>query len=62
MSIQPLAIQRLRQLPIRVLRVLDPAANWLRRELDAARRDTLDDQFMATTRGNAYRRPERLPH
>jgi hypothetical protein len=31
-----------------------PALRWLRRELDAARRDTMDAQFMATSRASAY--------
>lgn len=38
----------------RLHRVIDPAVRWLKRELDAQRRDCLDAQFMATAKGSRY--------
>jgi hypothetical protein len=58
MSIRPPSLPPLRELPNRLLRSLDPAVRWLRRELDTARRDDLDAQFMATSRGGLYRHPD----
>ena len=55
MSIQPPTFRLLRNLPARLVRGLDPAVCWLRRELDTARRENLDAQFLATPRGSVYR-------
>ena len=54
MPIHPSRLHRLNTLPARLARGVDPALRWLRRELAAARRDTLDDQFLATAHGSRY--------
>jgi hypothetical protein len=58
MSIHPPPLTFLGTLPARLARGVGPALHWLKRELDAARRDNLDAQFMATARGSRYQRSD----
>ena len=60
MSIHPPRLSVLGTLPARLVRGVDPAMRWLKRELEIARRDNLDAQFMATARGSLYQRPEKF--
>lgn len=38
-------------------RLLDPALAWLRQELEIARRESQDEQFLATIKGDGYLHP-----
>jgi hypothetical protein len=58
MSIHPPGLTLLGRLPASLARGVHPALRWLKRELEAARRDNLDAQFMATARGSRYQRPD----
>ena len=60
MSIHPPKLTLLGRLPARFAHSVDPALRWLKRELETARRDNLDAQFMATARGSLYGRPDHL--
>ncbi|MBK1670665.1 hypothetical protein CKO28_21830 [Rhodovibrio sodomensis] len=60
MSINRPRLPLLASLPARLARGVDPALSWLKRELDSARRDTQDAQFMATPRGSLYQHPDWL--
>ena len=58
MSIHPPTLTFLGTLPARFARGVGPVLHWLKRELETARRDNLDAQFMATARGSRYQRPD----